>query len=465
MERVFAVVGGGISGLTCAYHLRRALPGGTEDRVLCLEASARPGGKIRTGAHEGYLCEYGPTGFLDNAPETLELVRSLELERELVVARAEAARRYLFVRGRLRPVPTGPLALLRSRVLSWRGKLRLLAEPFVPPRRDGDESVYSFARRRLGEEAARVLVDALVAGVYAADLERLSVASAFPRLQALEREAGSLVRGMLRLRGRGGGPAGPRGRLTSFRHGMEQLTRGLARALGEALRTEAPVEALERNATGYRLRLRGGEQLAAETVVLAVPARAAARLVRPLDEGLAELLQEIPAAPLTVVHLGYPCQALPRPLDGFGFLVPRIERDVRILGCLWPSSIFPGRAREGRALLTVMVGGARDPEMASLDDDLLTARVREDLRRTMGIESEPEFVRIVRHPEAIAQYEVGHRARLERLEARLERLPGLVLCGASYRGVSVNDCIRRARECAAALVRSGAEAGRVGTAR
>jgi protoporphyrinogen/coproporphyrinogen III oxidase len=477
MKRV-VVVGGGITGLATALHLRdRSAEVRAGLEVVVLEAGDRPGGNVRTDRTEGFLIEEGPNGFLDNVPATLELVRRLGLEGQLQRADDTAAVRFLYRHGRLHRLPTGPIGFLRSPVLSIRGRLRVLTEPFARPRPEGrDESVYDFAARRIGSEAAAVLVDAMVSGVFAGNVHELSLRSAFPRMAALEQEHGSLVRAMLAgLRARrsarkraqpatdagddashltrAGGPAGPGGTLTSFRSGLDTLVQGLARSVGDDLRLRSRVIGIRSRqhdpgpaaAAGapraWQVDLATGDALDADAVVVAVPAPRAVPLVEAMDPALGLALADIRTAGLSVVALGY--QAADVPVRGFGFLVPR-GTGPRILGCLWDSSIFPGRAPEGRVLLRAMIGGAYDPAAVTLEDAALLRQVRADLEITMGARAEPVLTRIYRWPLGIAQYTVGHAERLSRIHARLGALPGLWVAGSSFYGVSMNACFDKA---------------------
>jgi protoporphyrinogen/coproporphyrinogen III oxidase len=463
--RHVVVVGGGIAGLALAHRL---VVRGARDRglsVTVLEGASRPGGPIRSEETEGFLLEHGPHGMLDDAPETRALVEALGLEGRRLASRDEARRRYVFRGGRLHALPGGPLAFLRSGLLSPAGKLRILREPWARPRPEEEETIEAFATRRLGPEAAAALVGPMVTGVFAGDPRQLSLRACFPRLFDLEREHGGLVRGLVagvrRRRAEGGPPRSPLGRLTSFRGGIEELVRALAGSLGPRLRTGAFVKGLdrlpvERGSPRYRLVLEDGSAVAADVVVLAASAGDAGRLLEPLDPPAAELLLQVPTAPLGVVGLGYAEPSLPRPLDGFGFLVARGE-GPRILGALWESSVFDERAPLGSVLLRVMVGGAADPEALALPDERLVASVREDLRTTMALHAAPTFVRVVRHRFGMPQYTVGHLARLERVERRLaDACPGVLLAGSSYRGVAVNACIADASHLAQRILAEAA---------
>jgi len=427
------VVGGGISGLCTAYLLaRRGL------RVSVLEQGA-PGGKIVTERQSGFLLEHGPQGFLDNTPESLALASELGLAP--LRAHARAKKRFLYFRGRLERIPEGPGALLRTRILSPRGKARLLWEPWAkgPPASE-DETVLAFAERRLGREPARRLVAAMVAGVYAGDAARLSVASAFPRLRKLEVEHGSLLRGMRRTGAAGPGPAGT---LTSFADGMGSIITALARALGPAV-MRAHARSIERTGAQLRTHTDDSGPVAADAVVLATPAYASAALLG----GLAAPLAEIPYVAVDVAYLGYARADVEHDLEGFGFLVAPGE-DVRALGVLWESSIFPERAPDGQVLLRVVLGGARDPEAARLEPAAVIALARETLARALGVRAEPRFARLIRHPRGIPQYTVGHAARVQAAAAAEAAWPGLFLTGNALRGVGYNDCVREAHQVAA----------------
>ncbi|GAB4252150.1 MAG: protoporphyrinogen oxidase [Deferrisoma sp.] len=449
------MIGGGLSGLSAAWAvIRAAREAGVGADVTVCEREPVPGGKIRSERIGGYLCEAGPNGFLDNKPSTLAVSRAVGLGDRLLRSRDEARKRFVFAGGRLRQLPEDPMSFLASDVLSIRGKLRLAAE-FLLPQGDPeeDESVAAFVRRRLGEEALDRLIDPMAAGIYAGDPEVMSLRSSFPKVYQLEQRFGGLLRGMMEMRkmaaaagAQGPASAGPGGVLWSYPEGLEELIRGLVVAVGaERVRTGAAAETLERAGKAWTVRFADGTVAEADVLVLAVPAYDAARLVGPLDERLAALLQTIPYVPAAVVCTGLPREAVPHPLDGFGFLIPKSE-GRRILGSLWSSSIFAHRAPDGRVLLTQILGGARNPELVGLGDEELTRVVREELRITLGIEAEPEFVWIRRWERAIPQYVVGHGERLREIEARVEALGGVHLAGNAFYGIGVNDCTARGEE-------------------
>jgi oxygen-dependent protoporphyrinogen oxidase len=457
MKRV-VIIGGGIAGLSIAWALRRRDP--SVDVVL-LERAQRAGGNIQTEHVEGYTCEAGPDGFLDNAPGTLRLVQALGLTARLQPSRAAAQRRYVFRRGTLHEVPLSPRALLSTGVLSMRGKARVACEPFVRRRRSADETVHDFAARHVGEEAASVLVGSMVSGIFAGDASALSLRACFPRMWELEEQHGSLVRALIATRRRrkrrplSSNPAtrptaAPAGRLTSFKTGMSELVDALVGTLSGVIRLGTPALDVRRTASGCWNVMTAAGGLEADALVLAGPSSESADLLRTADPRLARELDEIRYAPLAVVCVGYDAGDIP-PLDGFGFLVPRSE-GIRILGALWETSIYPDRAAAGKALLRVMIGGACDRAAVTLDDDALLRAVREDLATTMGVTATPEFSRITRHRRGIPQYEVGHLDRLRRIAELTTRHACLFLAGSSYRGVSMNACIAEADAIADAVL-------------
>lgn len=427
--RSVVIVGGGLAGLACGHALARE-SGLVPPEVLVLEAGSRPGGKALTDVDDGWVIEWGPQSFLDDPGGALRrLIAAVHLDDEVLAPRPEARKRFVLSRGRLHAVPRDA-----ARLLGVRGTLRALTEPARRARRDGgDESVHDFAARRFGQRAAHLLFGTLVTGIYAGDPRRLSLRSALPRLHALEQEHGSLVRALVT------GGFTPR-RSATLRRGLGSLTDALARDLGRRLRLGTPVTALRPPpAPGgpWTVVASDGEH-AADAVVLACPAHVAGPLVRPFDPALATPLESIPYAPVAVVVLGYDAAAFPGgPPEGFGFLVPRGE--ARSLGCLFPSSAFDGMAPEDHVMLRVLVGGALDPAGAEIDDLTIARLARTEVEPVLGARGEPKLVRVLRHPQAIPQYDLGHEARLAAIDARLAASPGLFVTGNAYRGVSLGD--------------------------
>lgn len=442
--------------MSSAYYLQKA-----GHDVFVYEAQGRAGGTAQSDFVDGFTVDRGPNGFLTNVHDALELVDELGLKDELAVASDLAQKRFLFKDGRLQALPASPGAFLKTELVSTRAKGRLLLEPFAKKRDpDEDETVYNFAKRHIGEEFAETFMRTMVVGITAGDAREISLAALFPRMRALEDEYGSLIRGMVAkqlaaAREKGtkdhetGGPAGPGGRLTSFREGgAGRLAQALAEVLGERVRLGSRLEHLTKVEGRYHLSFATGERQDADAVVLATPAFVAADLLQDVCPQVQQDLQAIPYADVVVLGLGYKKEDVPHDLQGFGYLVAPGE-DQRILGCLWSSSCYPEQAPAGHVLLRVIAGGVLDPLFISLSDDEALSAVREDLKKSLGVSAAPSMVTVVRWLKGIPQYTVGHQARVLNIMKGVQQQPGLYLTGNAYRGVSLNDCVRDAKRIAA----------------
>jgi len=434
------IVGGGISGLSLAYFLLERKP---DLDIAVLESDRKPGGKIWTDKVDGFLCEGGVNGFLDNRPRTLELVGKLALNS--LRSSDKARKRYIFSDKKLHLLPESPLSFFTSDILSIYGRLRIVYEIFVPRKTGNDETLADFARRRLGKEAYGKLIDPMASGIFAGDPENMSLKSCFPKVHALEAQYGSLIRGMIKLKkqarksGKKVGP-GPGGILTSFYDGMEVLVNGLNNNLGQRLKTNKKVLSVDRKNNTYTIYMSDSSSIEAESVMVASPAHVTAEIVKDMDKQLSVSLNEIYYPSISVVCLGFKRAHIHHPLDGFGFLIPNREKR-KILGTLWDSSIFPNRAPDGYVLLRSMVGGARMSDLAMEPDDVLVQIVLEELRDIMGVKAAPDFMRVYRHEKGIPQYFPGHEKRLESVFEKASKYKGFYLTGNAYRGIGVNDCI------------------------
>ncbi len=446
-----AVVGAGISGLACAFRIQqRCAASGTALELHVLEADERAGGTIHTREVDGFRLESGPNGFLDSKPETMDLVKDLGIEDQLLRSDDASRRRFVMVGGQLIELPSSPPAFMKSPLLPLGARLRVVREMWVSKRTDGaDETVAEFATRRLGPKAYERLVDPFVSGIFAGDPTKLSLKAAFPRLAELEAEYGSLITASRKLaKERENDPdrnaAGPSGRLTSFPKGMSTLVHALTTALEGAVHTGERVRDVRRTSDGWTVTTTGQTLERLDKVVLAIPAGAAASILGRLDDALALPLSRIPYPAVAVVALGFRREQVKHPLDGFGFLIPSTEKR-NILGCLWTSSIFPGhRAPHGHVLLRSMCGGARNSDFALQDDASLTSAVRQELDGLLGLNGEPALTSIQRWPQAIPQYVQGHLERREALYETLAKYEGLYVTGNALKGVGVNDCTREA---------------------
>lgn len=448
MKRV-VVVGAGVSGLSAAYRLQQQA---ADVDISVLEQRDRVGGNAWTERRDGYQVEIGPNGFLDSKPTTVALCRDLGLGDRLVAASEGSARnRYLLLDGKLRALPSGLLAFLGSDLLSMRGKLGFFLERFRPKRTDTrDESVDAFARRRAGAEVAEVFADALVTGIHAGDPALLSIRAAFPRVAGLERDHGSVIKGIgqsakqRRAEAKARGEAYQRpGRMWSFRDGLRVLVETLRDQLRRPPVVGVSVRRLEKDGPGWLLSGDGSDRWEADAVLLTCPAYQQAALLHDIDRDLADQIGSIAYNRIAVVALGYRAADVPTPLDGFGFIAPqRTRRDL--LGVQWCSSIFAARAPDGHVLLRALCGGWHRAEVVGWDDDRLLNAVRAELRLAMGIQAAPRFHHIARWDRAIPQYHVGHLERVAGIEKRLERHAGLFLGGNAYHGVALNDCTEQA---------------------
>lgn len=459
MKKV-VIAGAGISGLCTAFALEQlAAEQNLELEVTLVEKELRCGGKIWSIHDHGYMCEWGPNGFLDNKPATLELCEELGINEELQRSNDNARKRFVYADKQLHQLPENGLMFLRSQLLSWFGKMRLVGEITVPAKKSADdETLAEFGRRRLGAEALNKLIAPMAGGIFAGDPETMSVQSCFPRIVELERTYGGLLRAMLKMARQKrqekksgkqvASAAGPGGVLTSFDAGIQVLVDSLHKQVkGKCITGTAVTRVEHADEGGYRVELDNGKKLEADVVVSAAPAYAAATMLAGMAPVASRLLAEIPYAPMNVVCFGYDEKDIPCDLNGFGYLIPR-EEHCSVLGTLWDSSIFTCRAEKGKVLLRSMMGGATNPEAVQLTDEQVQVLVQADLERIMGITCLPEFVRIFRHRHAIPQYVVGHAKRLESIQEAISEHPAIILTGNAYKGIGLNDCVANARKAA-----------------
>ncbi|MCY3971293.1 MAG: protoporphyrinogen oxidase [Acidobacteria bacterium] len=454
------VVGGGPSGLAAAWKASaEADRAGVSLEIVVLEADDQVGGKARTQEAGGFLIETGPQGFLDDQPAVREMIAACGLKGEVLAPEPAANRRYIYRGGRLRELSRSPAAFVRSGLLGPIGLARLAMEPLVPARRTGedrtegadlmssgaaaddDESLFDFAARRMGRQAARRLISPVVLGIFAGDARRLSAAAALPRLVAMEEAYGSLFKAMRAGRKRGAQPPGHR----TFLQGIQSLPRTVAAQTGIEVRCKRRVTAIERRGRGFTV-TSSVRDLAADAVVVAADLPAAADLVEGVSAAAADELRRIESPPMAIVHTAFDAAAAAHLEPAYGFLVARGE-GIRMLGCQFESATFRGRGPDGTFLARSMFGGGVDPEAADLDDDALIDLTRLELRRTVGIDAAPTYTSVARWLHAIPQYAPGHPQRVARIEAALAPIEGFHLAGNVLHGIGLSRAIAVGAEC------------------
>lgn len=439
------IVGGGISGLSALHRLA-----GSGSDVTLLESRKQTGGVIRSGRDEmGALLELGPNSFQLKEPALVAMIEELGLGRELVEANASAKRRYIVRNGVPVAVPTSVREILGARLFSRAALLRLLREPFVS-RPEGDpaeESVASFVERRLGREMLDYAVNPFVSGIYAGRPERLSIRHAFPRLAAFEREHGSLLKGGIRAGRKTAAERKARGEkkrsrapLVSFEDGMQTLPRAIELRWSKHIRMGTAVERIERNGDRWIL-IAKGVRFEARRVILAVEAYTAARLLADIDPRLSDALASIEYPPLATAVSIHDRAFIAHPLDGFGMLVPEVERR-NILGVIFSSTLFPNRAPDGMVALTTFLGGDRQPELARADDATIERIVQIEHEQLLGISAPPVRIAIHRWEQAIPQYTLGYGKIIDEIDRAERDNAGLTLIGNYRGGVAIGDRVR-----------------------
>lgn len=429
------IVGAGLSGLSAAYALYQ---NGKSVRIV--DASSQAGGLIQTQAEAGFTFECGPHTFPSTAVELNQLCQQLGLKPQPV---RSAHQRYLYLKGQLVCLPTKPWQVLTTPVLSFGAKCRALLEPFQPKTKTDDISIAEFFNHRLGNEITNHLVDPFVSGIYAGDIQKLSLPAVFPVLWQWEQSTGSL-KGVLQAKKakKKSDVQSQKMQLYGFQNGLKTLIDSLCKALPpDTIQLNQTVVRLEKNAGGYAVFLNSGKILQAKHVILATPAYVSAQLLQGLAPVASQALREIPYNALAVVHTGFKKEDIPHSLGGFGFLIPRQEK-LPLLGTIWASSLFPERAPIGQVLLSSFIGGAHYPEIMNQSPETIESLVLQDLSMVFKTSKtlQPVFSKVLRYEKAIPQYTLGHQERITIIEQDLKPLKGLALCGNYIRGVALNQC-------------------------
>lgn len=419
-------MGGGLSGLSTAYLLGKSFPAATID---VFEKEHHAGGTIDTVSKGGFNLEIGPNGFLSSKPSTLQLVSELGLE--VLSANKAAEKRFVYFKGQLQELPDSPKKFLGSKLLPWTAKLRIMMEPFIRSKRgDKDETIAAFGQRRLGREAVKTLLDPMVSGVFAGNVNRLSIASCFPRMVQLEKEYGSLVKAMFRLKAK---KVSPKGSLLSFKGGMKTLINALVDSKLFALHLDTPVTEIQKSNEGYRIN--AGKKLY-DILIMACPVHQLVKLKSALLAPLQSVAASIVYPPVHVIHFSVPKGKT----AGFGFLIPSVLK-YTIMGALFSDNIFADRAPSDQSIVTVLMGGDNHHEVSEWSDDMIIEVAKADMMETMGLSlGDVTFLHLVKWSQSIPQYYVGHKEKVKAMKHLCHQNKGLYMTGNSWYGIGINDC-------------------------
>lgn len=453
MKRI-AIIGGGIAGLSAAFYLEKARRSGADLQWALFEKSDRLGGVIQTERHDGFVIEAGPDSFLSIKPDASRLCQELGLGDHLIPSNDASRKTYILVKGSLVPIPHGLEFMVPTRIwpmattplFSFSTKLRMAAELFSPAHKDAaDESVGDFVRRHFGQEMVDRVAEPLLAGVYGGNAERLSIRAVLPRFAEMERQHGSLVRATLKakaqVKSKAPGGSKPQSLFTSLKNGMLQMVEALVAALPQAsIRMRQQNLSLRPVNDDWQIESAGNTETF-QAVLLAVPAPAAAGLLRQFHPGLIEGLARIEYTSTAAVALAYDQADLP---EGHGFLVPRSE-GRKMMACTFVHKKFPYRAPDEKKLLRCFFSSSRMPDLLTHSDEALQQFARQELKEILGLTAEPKFARTFRWDRAMAQYETGHLDRVAEMEKIIAAMPGFHIIGNSFHGIGVPDCIKSAR--------------------
>ena len=458
MKRV-AIIGGGVAGLGAAYKVRRATDAGHDVEFVLLEKDPVLGGKVKGDDPEGYVIDGGPDCFLTMKPAVHRIARLLGITDRLLASDESRKRTWILAGGSLHELPDGVMMMVPTKfwsfvttgLFTWPGKIRMAMDLVIPKKREGDETLGSFVRRRLGRECLDRLAEPLVGGVHASDPETMSLAATFPRFLEMEQEHGSLIRGFVDARlkmekakreaRKSGGRRKKPTMFTSFKGGMHELVAAMADAAGrDSMRTGAPVRSIERAGEGWRVRLAEGETVEADAVIVATEGFAAAKLIEPLSAEAGTALAEIPHTSSATVSMAFDESEVGVDLDAFGVLCPTAE-GRSIMAATYSSTKWPGRAPRGRVLFRGFVGGPHDQEVLENSDEALVEIVLSELRGVLGVKGDPLMKRVFRWDKGMPQYTLGHLDRVATIDAWTAQTAGIALAGGSYRGVGVPNCV------------------------
>jgi protoporphyrinogen/coproporphyrinogen III oxidase len=443
-----AIIGGGIAGLSAGHFIKKKF--GDKVQLIIFEKENHLGGTIATSHENGFIVDWGPNGFLDKEPLTLEFVDQIGLTDKLVPADVKSEKRFICRNEKLWEINPNPRKFMTSGLLSLRGRLRIILELFIAQKNsEDDETVFDFAARRIGSEAAEILINPMVSGIFGGDARKLSLSSCFPIMEKMEKEYGGLFKAMIAKKKaskaqdkKSGGPAGPSGHLTSFKGGLSTIIERLEEILKDHIDYPVCVNAILKDPDGGYIVETEDNRVSIDTLILATPSYISGELLQNSNPELASILKQIQYSSLAVVCQGYKLKDVSRPLDGFGFLVPQNQKR-QILGSIWTSVIFPEQAPKDYALFRTMLGGATNNQIVYLDDEQLAEITYKELSSLLGLKTRPEYQKVIKWQNAIPQYLIGHGSRMEEIDKLLGEMGNIHLAGNAYNGIGLNDSIKR----------------------
>jgi len=462
MAKKVVIVGGGISGLSAAHRIVELKNQNNLDvQVLLIEKTAKLGGPITTVKKDGFLIELGPDMFFTKRPWALDLSKRLGLENKLIETNEEKRGTYVLWEKRLVPVPEGFLMLapskimpfLKSPLFSWTGKIRMIFDLFISKGSSGDESLASFVRRRFGNEALERMAQPMIGGIYTADPEKLSLKATMPQFIEMEQKYGSVIRGMLKNTSDSKSDSGARySQFLSYINGMQTLIDALEKSLlEESVFLNETVTQIAPTGGSWNIQT-GNRHIDAAGVIITTPSYHAATLLKDINDDLTSELSSIEYASSVVVIFAYKNELISQKLDGFGFVVPDVEKSD-LIACSFSSVKFDGRAPEGCTILRAFLGGALNPGIYELDDNEILEKAKSELTAILGIKGDPEITLIQRYPEAMPQYYVGHRELVSSIMGQMSKHKGIKLAGNAYNGVGIPECVHSGETAAESILK------------
>lgn len=442
-KKKIVVLGGGISGLTAAYLLKKE---GFD--VTVLEKKSQPGGSIETIVENGFLFDKGPNSSLETYPIIKKIIDEIGLSDELVYANPEGSKRYILKNNNLIPLPMSPVSFLNTKLFSVKAKFRLLAEPFIK-RANKEESIAEFVKRRIGKEFLDYAISPFVSGVYAGDPSSLSVKYAFPKLYELEKKHRSLILGTvktIRERKKRAEKSKQSAKMFSFKNGMQILPNKIASTLKNNFLSSSEIKNIIKNSTGYKvtyIKDNTQTELSADAVVSTIPAYVLSNLISNISEETATKLNEIFYPSVLVLYIGYKKESIKRELDGFGFLIPQKEKKS-FLGAIWNSTLFPNRTTNDDVCFTIFIGGALNKELSINTKQNYIDKSIKEFAEIMSIQDEPSFISSKFWEKAIPQYNLDYPDQLEAIENFEKENPGFFIGGNFRRGIALGDCFNSA---------------------